>query len=184
MYINTQTNQYPISEQEIKSAYPNTSFPSPFNPPDGYQWVFPAPQPTHTPIIETVREIAPVLINGHYEQRWKVVDVFKDYLDEDDVLHTKQDQETAALAAVEKAKVPISVDMRQARLALLSAGMLSQADSAIAAMTGIEGDAARIDWEYATTVRRDNPLVVGMASVLGLTEIQLDQLFIAASKII
>ena len=79
--------------------------------------------------------------------------------------------------------VPQAVTMRQARLALLAAGKLTTANAAIAAMPGTEGDAARIEWEYAHEVRRDAALVAGMASVLGLADEQLDGLFIAAAAI-
>lgn len=79
--------------------------------------------------------------------------------------------------------VPQAVTMRQARLALLAAGKLTTANAAITAMPGTEGDAARIEWEYAHEVRRDAALVAGMASVLGLTSEQLDELFIAAAAI-
>ena len=39
----------------------------------GYDVVFPAPQPTYDPITQGVREVAPELVNGHWEQRWEVV---------------------------------------------------------------------------------------------------------------
>jgi hypothetical protein len=70
-----------------------------------------------------------------------------------------------------------SVTMRQARLALLQAGLLAQVDAAIASMPGVDGEAARIEWEYATEVRRDSPLVDGLAAALSLTPEQLDNLF-------
>ena len=74
MYLNTDTSAYPISEQEIRTAFPTTSFPQPFTPPEGYAWVFPAPQPAFDPITHVVREIAPVLTDkGHWEQRWETV---------------------------------------------------------------------------------------------------------------
>jgi hypothetical protein len=71
--------------------------------------------------------------------------------------------------------------MRQARLALLGAGMLTQVNEAIAGMEGVQGAAARIEWEYAQEVRRDNPLFAAMATQLGLDSNALDQLFITAS---
>lgn len=75
-YINTTTGQYPVSEQEIRNSYPNTSFPSPFVPPDNYQVVFPASQPTFNTITQTVRETTPILTDkGHYEQAWEVVNL-------------------------------------------------------------------------------------------------------------
>lgn len=73
MYINTDTNAYPISEQEIRANFPNTSFAVPFSP-DGYAWVFPAPPPAYDPVTHAVREIVPELTSkGTWEQRWEVV---------------------------------------------------------------------------------------------------------------
>ncbi|GHU29416.1 hypothetical protein AGMMS50256_14260 [Betaproteobacteria bacterium] len=71
--------------------------------------------------------------------------------------------------------------MRQARLALLGAGLLEQVEVAIACMEGDQGAAARIEWEYAASVERGNPLFGAMAVALGLTGEALDQLFIAAA---
>lgn len=74
MYINIDTNQYPLSESQIRATHPNTSFPQPFTPPDGYIWVFPLPAPTYDPISQFVRETAPELTSkGHWEQRWEIV---------------------------------------------------------------------------------------------------------------
>jgi hypothetical protein len=73
--------------------------------------------------------------------------------------------------------------MRQARLALLGAGLLPSVDATIAAMTGAEGDAARIEWEYAQEVRRDSPLMSGMVTALGLTSAQVDALFETAARL-
>ena len=75
------------------------------------------------------------------------------------------------------APVPEVVTMRQARLALLGAGLLHQVNGAIAAMPGDEGEAARIEWEYAQEVRRDSPLVAGLSEILGLTDEALDNLY-------
>jgi hypothetical protein len=71
------------------------------------------------------------------------------------------------------------VSMRQARLALLQAGLLSSVEEAVAA-----GDeAGKITWEYATEVRRDDPLVNNLSAALDLTEGQLDNLFSLASTL-
>jgi hypothetical protein len=101
MYINTETNQYPLSASDIRSENPNTSFPSPFVPSSKYQWVFPTPQPsTYNSITQIVRETAPQLTSkGTWEQRWEVVPKFQEYTDEDGVLHTVAEQEAAAMAA-------------------------------------------------------------------------------------
>lgn len=77
--------------------------------------------------------------------------------------------------------VPVVVTMRQARLALLGAGLLAQVNTTVANMPGAEGDAARIEWEYAQEVRRDSPLVAGLSAALGLTDETLDNLYKAAA---
>lgn len=73
--------------------------------------------------------------------------------------------------------IPNRITMRQARLALLQAGLLTQVDTAIAAIAGDAGDAARIDWQFAQTVERAHPLVATMTAQLNLTTKQLDDLF-------
>lgn len=75
------------------------------------------------------------------------------------------------------------VSMRQARLALLEVGMLTDINAALAAMPGKEGEAARIEWEYAQEVRKDSPLVMGIAVQLGLTDQQITDLFNLAGSI-
>ena len=91
------------------------------------------------------------------------------------------DEENAANAAEAVAAIPTSVTMRQARLALLGAGLLPTVNNAIAAMPGVEGEAARIDWEFAGTVERNSPLVTGLSASLSLSAAQLDALFTAAA---
>lgn len=78
---------------------------------------------------------------------------------------------------------PQAVTMRQARLALLGADLLSSVNAAIAAMPGTSGEAARIEWEFSSEVRRNQPLVVALGPALGMSATQLDALFIAAAKL-
>lgn len=79
--------------------------------------------------------------------------------------------------------VPRAVTMRQARLALLGAGMLDAVNTAVANMPGDAGVAARIEWEYSQEVQRDKELVLALAPLLGLTSEQLDALFITAATL-
>lgn len=73
-YINKTSGEYPVSEAQIRLAYPNTSFPVPFQAPEEYSFVFQAPQPTFDALTQSVREGTPVLTDkGHYEQAWEVV---------------------------------------------------------------------------------------------------------------
>lgn len=75
------------------------------------------------------------------------------------------------------------VTMRQARLALLAAGVLGDVAPALAALPSPHRDAAEIEWEYASEVRRDAPLIAALGSALGLTEDQIDDLFEAAAAL-
>lgn len=90
---------------------------------------------------------------------------------------------TAPPFAPEPAPPVQTVTMRQCRIALLDAGLLDAVQSSIVTMPGTEGERARIDWEYALEVRRDWPLISYMAGDLGLTDEQVDALFMAAASI-
>jgi len=79
--------------------------------------------------------------------------------------------------------VPVLVTPKQARLAMLDAGILATVEGLIAGMEGVDGQKARIVWEWANEIRRDDPLLVSLASSLGMTSAQIDQLFIAASAL-
>jgi len=80
--------------------------------------------------------------------------------------------------------VPRTVTMRQARLALLSAGLLDDVDEALASIPDeAERRAALIAWEYAAEVERDDHLVQSVAQAIGLSADQLDQLFAAARSL-
>ncbi len=90
---------------------------------------------------------------------------------------------TANLHRLGQPDVPVAVTMRQARLALLQAGMLATVNGAIAAMPGAAGDAARIEWEFSSEVQRHKPLVLALAPLLGLDDAQLDALFVQAASL-
>ncbi|KAA0970797.1 hypothetical protein FPY71_09995 [Aureimonas fodinaquatilis] len=80
--------------------------------------------------------------------------------------------------------IPVTeVTMRQAKIQLSRAGILTQADAAIQSMPGQQGEEARIEWQYATTLRRAHPLVDALGSQLGLSVEQIDELFEAAALI-
>ena len=79
--------------------------------------------------------------------------------------------------------IPQQVTMRQARIALYNAGKLATVNAAISAMTGAAGDAARIEWEFSSTVERNKPLVTSMGAVLSMDSTALDALFVAAAAL-
>lgn len=93
------------------------------------------------------------------------------------------DSEAAAIMAARTPTVPASVSMRQARLALLGAGLLASVDAAIAAMSSPAKEATQIEWDYASEVQRGNALIASLAAGLGLTETQVDDLFVVAATL-
>ena len=81
-------------------------------------------------------------------------------------------------------QIPTSVTMRQARLALLGAGLLDDIEEAIASIPDpVQRRAAQIEWEYATIVERSSALIQQLAPTLGMTEAQMDELFATAAAL-
>lgn len=74
---------------------------------------------------------------------------------------------------------PTAVTMVQARLALLSIGLLDDVEAGISSMS----KASQIEWEFRPTVERPSELVQSLAVALGLDSAALDDLFTAASKL-
>ena len=77
------------------------------------------------------------------------------------------------------AKTVAVVSMRQARLALNAAGLLDAVEAAVASST----KDVQIEWEFSSELRRDWPTLVLLAGALGLTDAQLDALFIQAATL-
>ena len=123
-------------------------------------------KPAHDPITQAVSEIAPVLVDGSWTQRWQVAELSPEQIE-----------------ANQKALVPSSVTMRQARLALLGAGLLAGVDAAIDSLPSPQKEAARIEWEYASEVQRNSGLVPMMGVALGIDDATLDALFIGAAAL-
>ena len=79
----------------------------------------------------------------------------------------------------EPIQVPQVVTIRQAKLALLQAGLLDDVDAAVA-----QADrATQIEWKYATEVTRSWQTLLTIQAVLGLSEQRVDDLFITAATL-
>lgn len=90
----------------------------------------------------------------------------------------RKDQHDAALVVV-----PHEVTMRQARQALILAGLDESVESAVDAIPGVAGKLARAEWDKSQTVQRNRPLVNQLGAALGLTPQQIDALFITAATL-
>lgn len=71
------------------------------------------------------------------------------------------------------------VTMRQARLALSQAGLLATVQAAVAQAD----EATKIEWEFASDIKRDWPTLVALQPVLGMTDQQIDELFALAATL-
>ncbi|WP_430229934.1 hypothetical protein [Nitrosomonas communis] len=75
--------------------------------------------------------------------------------------------------------VPQEVQAHQARIALFEAGLLDEVNAYIASSND---DELKIRWEYGGKLLRNSQYVAAVAVALGLTDEQLDELFIRAAQ--
>jgi len=167
-----------FTESEIKALNPNTSFPTPFVAPSDYTVVFETPMPTVGELQAAYQYGTELDSKGNRVVKWLVRDMFSDYVNGEGVTVTKAEQEAEYLEAQRKALVPQMLTPRQARLALLAVGLLDEVD------TLLDGTKAmQIWWEYSLDIQRNHEHIVTIGGALGLTETQLDDLFIEGAKL-
>ena len=157
-YQNINTKEV-VNYFKLKEIYPNVTLAL-----DGtseildYHVVEDTEKPTYDLATQKLIELSPI----NYKQVWEVVDL----VDEE-------------IEANFKASVPSKVTMRQARLALIEVDLLSTINAAIA--NGSD-EVMKVEWEYSDEVRRDWDSLIAMATQLGMTENDIDNLFILASS--
>lgn len=155
--------KYPYPPTDMRRDNPDTSFPAQISDELMLEFgavnVFPTPAPVAA-AGEVVDEGMPVFIGGRWEQTW--------------VVRSKTPEEIASA-------VPQQVTPLQAMLAIDQYGMAS-------AYEAWANDPARTFAEKAFINRaqvwnRNDPLMIGWATALGLTSEQLDQLFVLAATL-
>ena len=123
------------------------------------------------------------------QQQQPIFDPATEKLVAGDVVRTAQGwiqpHTVVALSAEElQLRIPKKVTRRQARQALRLAGLLHLVQPAIDAIPDpVQRDLAQIEWDDSLEFERDRPLVMQIARALGLTDAQLDQLFITAATL-
>lgn len=142
MFINTQTLiQY--SEQDIRTANPNTSFPYPFVAPEGYAVVFASPQPEFNRISQRVQEITPVLTSkGNWEQVWQVVELPAEVIAENQAAEIirANDADAQRVAALWKAAHDYEyAQISGSAIGLLTMGVIQGLPKCIAVQNWIKG---------------------------------------------
>lgn len=160
-------DKYPYSLTDMRRANPDVSFPA--NIPDDLAAefnVFPVVEvtpPSYNPDTQNLVWVDPGYANGVWTQQWRVDDMTP--------------EEIAARIAAWRAGA--SCKPFQGRVALSNAGLLTQVETAIQSAD----DKTKIAWEYAILWERMSPMILALASALGLTEAQVDNLFKQAAEI-
>lgn len=148
-----------VTEQEYRAMYTEV-FPAVLQPKDADP-ILESPPPACLPTQYAVKSGIKQDQLGNWVYDW-------------DILNKTQEQIDAEF----KATVPKKVTMRQARKALLLAGKLDTVNAAINAMPSHDRELAKIEWEYSQEVQRAWPLVEQLIPALGMTEREMDELFI------
>lgn len=155
------------SIQQLKLDNPNTSFPTAIKEETLASYnVYPVsdlPAPAFNTTNQKLVQNSPENINGAWVRSWSVVD----------------------LTEAEKTSVrqTMSVSMRQARLALHQQGYLQQVEDALALIPEPDKTNVSIEWEYSSVVDRTSEWVSTLQPALGLTDDQMDALFVLASEL-
>lgn len=74
--------------------------------------------------------------------------------------------------------IPQVITIRQARLHLLEVGLLDDVEALVAL-----DRKSQIEWEYANDVYRQSPLIETVKEAMSLTDEQIDNMFLEASKL-
>lgn len=143
---------------QLRAENPNVSFPQ--NPPaivlaeyDVYPLII-----AERPDADVVEKGPINQVDGEWTQTW----IGRDYTDDE-------------------RRAQMIVTARQARLALNAQGLLAQVETAIQALPEPDRTTISLEWEYAGTIERLSPWIAVMGSGLGLSDSQLDDLFVLAA---
>lgn len=160
-------NTYPYSPEQLKADNPQVSYPKdiPTSLLEEYG-VFEVEeiaQPTYNSITQDLFEDPPLLVENIWTQQWRV--------------------ETASTEIAETRlnewRSNLIVSPRQARLALNNMGLLTTVE----AWVNASDENTKIDWEFATEIRRDWHPITACAISLGLSELDIDNLFLTATTL-
>lgn len=180
MWINEETLKTYKFVHEVRADFPEVSLPPALTDEMlASIGVLPVEQttPGYNPITQSATELPPVLVGGKWVQQWEIVELFS----------TQAEKDAAVAADIEarrKASVPASVTRRQAKQALLLNGLLANVQPAIDAIPDATQRAMiQIEWDDSQVFERDRPALIALGSALGLTNTQLDDLFIGAAQL-
>jgi hypothetical protein len=108
-----------------------------------------------------------------------VIDGFKKVGETDYILLVDIDKDVTVLPPDPQPPPIFVVSPRQIRQALTSIGLRAQVETAVLAGTQDLQDW----WNYATQFEQNHPMVVGMSQQLGVSDVQLQQLYELAASL-
>lgn len=168
-YIRVLSNDiiYPYSPERLRADNPQVSYPkdisiSLLNEYDVFE-VEEVAQPAYNAITQDLFEDPPLLVENIWTQQWRIETVSTEI----------------AETRLNNWRSDLIVSPRQARLALNSVGLLSTVEAWIYT----SDDNTKIDWEFATEIRRDWPPITACAISLGLSDLDIDNLFLTAATL-
>ncbi len=82
-----------------------------------------------------------------------------------------------------RARMPSIASPLQIRLALIKLGMLDDVQNFIAALEEPAKTIVMMEWEYALEINKDSTTIQSLATQMGLTTEQLDDIFVTATEI-
>jgi len=168
MYYNTQTHTFGHSHTEVAQTT-NSSFAVGTLEVGPYRLYEHAPEPEHDAATHRIELASTVTqrTGQPWLRAWDVIALTP-----------------AEIEAAQKARVPQTVTRRQARHALLLAGLLDNVQPAIDSIADpVQRSMAQIEWDDSQQFERKRPLLIALAAALGLGEEALDNLFIQAAQL-
>ena len=148
-----------FTESEIRALNHNVSFGVQFSP-DGYEVVFETPNPA-TDLQVGIQDGTEIDSKGNRVIKWTV-----------------RDKTVDELEAERKASIPSQLTPRQLRLQLLTIELLDEVEALCST------DKAMSIWfEYSLDFQRSHDMVKVMGTQLGMSESDMDNFFIEASKL-
>ena len=145
----------------LKADFPNTSFPADLSRavlPDGYVWVSPTTPPVFGQ-FERAEAAPPALVDGNWMQQWQVVPWAPD--------------------EVQAWRNGLSCGPLQMRRVLRQIGEYAT----VTAMMTQSDEETQEAWEYASEIKRMDPMIEAMRQGLGKTAEEVDGLFLLAQTL-
>lgn len=95
-------------------------------------------------------------------------------------VYTTREYTNDELLIIKKTSTPQTITPRQIRQQLTKIGLRQQVEEYVASSSDYN---LKDWWEYSTSFDRDNEVLISASTLLGLTDSQVDDLFIEASKL-